>query len=249
MMSNQTHNIQVNGSPYLYEGIPSVDTSDKEYLPAKLFVVDRDVMPMLGPRVFIDGSRTCTGTINTLDGPANNDGFHINVPFDKLRKILITAHARRGESKIPISGNRIPSPFTFGIVDIVVFPFFYALSHSIKIDSSQFSEFLWKANSNIITQFFPRLREFSSAITIGHFDEQPIDDAPIHNLLIWHSDDSNFIMSGINYLLSLNMIPTHFVSASTPLMDDRYALHARRPQDGEPFNLLSFAKIVGWRSA
>jgi hypothetical protein len=28
-------------------------------------------------------------------------------------------------------------------------------------------------------------------------------------------------------------------------MDDRYALHERRPEDGEPFNLLPLMEIVG----
>ena len=184
-----------------------------------------------------------------MEGPASKDPFTINLPFDKLRELLAREETRRRDTPIVLDDSGVPSGFTFGLLDIVTYPFWFMLTHSVQLDAARIDNGdggqLWMVNSNLLNHFYPTLRRFA-VLTIPHFDEEPIDDAPIHNIVLWprHQGEADTIRSHLHELTQSG-VPTHFVSRSQPIMDDRYALHERRPEDGEPFNLLPLLDVVG----
>jgi hypothetical protein len=82
-------------------------------------------------------------------------------------------------------------------------------------------------------------------LSIPHLNEDPIDDAPVHNIVWWrHREGADAVRAQLQGLLQ-SKVPTHYVCRERPIMDDRYALHERRPGDGEPPNLLPLLDIVG----
>ena len=165
--------------------------------------------------------------------------------------LLAREETRRRETPIVLDDSGVPSGFTFGLLDIVTYPFLFMLAYSVKLDSARIDNHdggqLWMLNSNMLNHFYPTLRRFT-VLTIPHWDEEPIDDAPIHNIVLWprHQGEAETIRSHLHELTQSG-VPTHFVSRSQPIMDDRYALHERRPEDGEPFNLLPLLDVVGRR--
>jgi hypothetical protein len=207
---------------------------------------------LLSQPLFLDRKRPATGTINGLEGPASKDPFTISLPFGKLRELLADEEARRREIPIVLDDARVPGDFTFGLLDIVTYPFRFMLAYSIRLDSDRLANGdggqLWMINSDLLNHFYPSLRRFA-VLTIPHFDEEPIDDAPIHNIVLWprHRGEADTIRSHLQELTQRG-VPTHFVSRSQPIMDDCYALHERRPEDGEPFNLLPLLDVVGQRA-
>jgi hypothetical protein len=235
-------------NPYLYPDIPAI-TLGYKHCPLKAFVVDLELLPALAPRVFLDRLKPAKGTINGLDGPASTGGFTISQTFPKLRAFLASEETRRRETPIVLDGSGIPSGFTFGLLDIVTYPFVFMLTHSVELDSQMISDGngwqLWMVNSNLLNHYYPPLRRLASVLTIPHFDEEPIDDAPIHNIVLWrrHREEADTIRRDLRLLTQIG-VPTHFVCRDQPIMDDRYALHERRPEDGKPFNLLPLLDIA-----
>jgi hypothetical protein len=232
---------------HLYPGIPVIDANHAFY-PLKTFAVDLELMPALGPRLFLDKKRAAVGTINSLDGPADTDSFRVGMPFDKLRDFLATEETRRRANPIVLDDPGAPPGFTFGLLDVVTYPFWFKLIYPVKRhceDDADLADTAWQINSNLVNIFYPALRHFAAVLTIPHFDEEPIDDAPFHNIVLWwrHREDADAIRTNLRGLLE-NTVPTHYVCRSRPIMDDRYALHERRPEDGEPFNLLPYLDIV-----
>lgn len=237
-------------TPYLYPHIPTI-AAHHAFCPLKTFAVGLDLMPALGPRLFLDRKRAATGYFTHLDGPADTDSFGISLPFGKLREFLAEEETRRRKPPILLDFPGVPPGFAFGLLDIVTFPFWFNLVYPVKReyeDSNDLANTAMEINSNLLNLFYPTLRSISSVLTIPHFDEEPIDDAPFHNIVLWHRhrDDANAIRTDLRGLLQ-SRVPTHYVCRSQPLMDDRYALHERRPDDGEPFNLLPLLEIVGRR--
>ena len=209
-------------------------------------------MPALGPRLFLDGHqhrlKDARGTINCLDGPADNDPFRLHLPFAKLREFLASQEMQRSKAPIVLDDPGVPPGFTFGLLDIVTYPFLFMLVYPVEPETQDAAELAarhWQVNSNLLNHFYPALRHCASVLSIPHFDEEPIDDAPVHNIVLWrHRQDADAIRHNLRLLLQSN-VPTHYVCRDRPIMDDRYALHERRPEDGEPFNLLPLLDIVG----
>ncbi len=233
---------------HLYPGIPAID-ANHDFYPLKAFAVGLELMPALGPRLFLDRKRAAVGTINSLDGPSNTDSFTIGMPFDKLREFLATEETRRCTNPIVLDDPAVPLGFTFGVLDIVTYPFWFNLIYRVKPeyeDDADLANTAWEINSNLVNIFYPALRHFAAVLTIPHFDEEPIDDAPLHNVVLWwrHRDDGDAIRTNLRGLLQ-SKVPTHYVCRARPIMDDRYALHERRPEDGVPFSLLPLLEIVG----
>jgi hypothetical protein len=230
-------------SPFLYPDIPIIE-DDHEFFSIKSFFVDVELLPALYPRLFLDGRELKEkGSINTLEGPADNASFQINVHFDKMREMLSNQENRRRSEPIHFDAASVPADFTFGLLDIVTYPFWFMLTYSINLDEENTGEQLWQINSNLVNHFFPSLRLMGGVLTILHFNEEPIDDAPIHNIVLWNRKDSQSITDYVKMLTSSH-VPAHFVCVEQPFMDDRYALHERRPEDGEPFSLMTIVQAL-----
>jgi hypothetical protein len=230
-------------TPYLYKDIPAVEAHGRDDCPLKAFIVALELLPALGPRLFLDGPDAKEGTINPLDGPASTKRLQINLPFDKLREFLKKEERHRSTRPIPLDVSHIPQRFTFGLLDIVTYPFWFMLTHSLDMDEKDAGGQLWRVNSNLINHFYPSLREVAAVLTIAHVHEEPIDDAPVHNIVLWHDKTPEAIRSNL-HALTQNNVPTHFVCSAQPIMDDRYAFHQRCPEDGQPFNLLRLKETL-----
>lgn len=174
---------------HLYPGIPEIE-ANHDFCPLKAFAVSLDLMPALGPRLFLDGKNSAQGTINPLDGPASKDAFLLSLPFAKLREFLATQEIRRSKNPIVLDGPGIPPGFTFGLLDIVTYPFWFMLVYPVEReddqDEGELRRKVWEVNSNLLNRFYPSLRRFAAVLTIIHIDEEPIDDAPVHNIVLWH---------------------------------------------------------------
>ena len=237
-------------APHLYPGIPAIEPGHA-FCPLKAFAVDLELMPALGPRLFLDGGKDVRGLINCLDGPADTDPFRMYLPFDKLREFLAREETLRRKTLIVLDDPGVPPGFTFGLLDIVTYPFRFMLVYPTVRDDKDAGELAakhYQVNSNLLNLFYPSLRDVASVLSLPHFDEEPIDDAPVHNIVMWRnrSEDADAIRTHLRRLLQSN-VPAHYVCRARPIMDDRYALHERRPEDGEPFNLLPLLEIVGRR--
>lgn len=235
-------------APWLYPEIPAIEPGH-DFYPLKAFAVDVELVPALGPRLFLDRTKAARGTINCLDGPADTDPFRIHLPLDKLREFLAREETRRREMPMVLDDPGIPPGFRFGLLNIVTYPFRFMLTYRVKPDAKEDSGDLaarhWQVNSNLLNVFYPDLRRIGSVLSIPHFDEDPIDDAPVHNIVMLRGgeEDAEAFRGNLRLLLHSG-VPTHYVCRSRPLMDDRYALHERRPEDGEPFNLLPLLEMV-----
>lgn len=154
------------------------------------------------------------------------------------------------ESRIAGSGFRL------GIIDIVTFPFYFALIQDV--DLKRDPHCLLKINHNLLVPYIDHLQVLS-VLTIHHWKENPIDDAPTHNLLSLNLEavtraigsDPHFtqkqvqdvvceyISTDVDLLLtkSPNLVWVH---GEDPVMDDRYLMMERRPVDGEKKRLPRF---------
>ena len=72
--------------------------------------------------------------------------------------------------------------------------------------------------------------------TIFHFKEEPIDDAPTHNLIYFKTKSLKEIKEVIEKIQT-NGTNTIFTSRKNPIFDDRYNYMNRLQVDGDPFNL------------
>lgn len=75
-------------------------------------------------------------------------------------------------------------------IDIVTYPFYHALIYGININNANVSEMIWKINCNIINSSIQEFNWDYGGLSIFHFDEEPIDDAPTHNILFFNSENS-----------------------------------------------------------
>lgn len=220
-------------SKKLYPDIPRVQSDYMEY-PSKLFIIEHDLMSELIMRVLHDGGERRSGYINTFDGPiADKNDLRIDVPPEKIIELLTKQKELRASNILYLSDNK---GFKFGAVDMVTYPFYYALINDIELNSHNLSEKLWRINNNLVNEFIPNLDSRSGAITIFHFNESPLDDAPVHNIFLFGDNSVDDLERKYNLILEtpLNEI---YVSRENSIMDDRYLLSKRREGDGKPFDL------------
>ncbi|HHX8581495.1 TPA: hypothetical protein ACVO3K_004687, partial [Vibrio diabolicus] len=155
----------------LYPDIPRVQSDYMEY-PSKLFIIEYDLMSEFIMRVLHDGGERRSGYINTFDGPiADKNDLRIGVPPEKIVELLTKQKELRASNILYLSDNK---GFKFGAVDMVTYPFYYALINDIELNSHNLSEKLWRINNNLVNEFIPNLDSRSGAITIFHFNESPL---------------------------------------------------------------------------
>jgi len=216
----------------LYSEIPRIEDEYIEY-PVKLFYIDINMMDAFAMRCMYDDNERRGGTINPLDGPNVKDDFLISYPANKLFTQLMNQSEKRSNDEFKINERY---GFVLGAIDIVTYPFYYALLNDTKLDNKTANDVLWKINSNLVNEYFPSLNKDYGVMSIVHVKEDPIDDAPVHNLVSFVNMDSNEIKPRFERLCQSEIKPT-FVCLNTPIMDDRYLPAQRREGDGKPFDL------------
>ncbi|MCQ9048963.1 hypothetical protein [Vibrio parahaemolyticus] len=230
-------------SKKLYPDIPRVKSDYMEY-PSKLFVIEQELMSEFTIRVLHDGDEKRSGYVNHFYGPTSDkNDFRIGVPPEKIIELL-SKQKERVSNIHSLSGSK---GFKFGAVDIVTYPFYYALINDIELNSHNLSDKLWRINNNLVNEFVPNISSGSGAITIFHFNESPLDDAPVHNIVLF--SDKSVDDLGRKYDLILESpLKAIYVNRESSIMDDRYLLSQRREGDGEPFDLSIITSALGLRT-
>ena len=75
----------------------------------------------------------------------------------------------------------------------MTYPFRFMPGHSVAPDAERPRAQLREINSNLWNGSFPTLRRRARVPTNPHFNEEPIDDAPAHNLVLWPRDRQDAI--------------------------------------------------------
>ncbi len=166
--------------------------------------------------------------INTLEGP-KNDGFYILEDGRKIadyvakRKIAATL-----KQPVTVNGHEVV------LVDIVTYPLWHCLITGVNPFPEKNAIVLWKVNHNIIAPFIPYVRECGYLLTFIHVNEKPIDDAPTHNIIVFHENNDRTNRASIEKslrTLAEKLPNVNYVNDAKPVFDDRYCLNQRLPQD------------------
>jgi len=181
-----------------------------EHDPIKVFLVTRPFAYSALALAATDRNEIREAVLNTLEGP-NSDGFY----------------TYQDGRKFAIDGQEIV------LVDIVTYPLWHCLITGLDPFAKGNRGLLWKVNHNILAPFIDVIRECGYAYTTIHMNEQPIDDAPTHNLIMFDLRNQTRQISVAQAIRNLAAaIPNvNIVSQSNPVMDDRYCLNKRLPQD------------------
>lgn len=224
---------------FLYPDIPRIEKSYVEY-PAKIFVIEQRVAGEFLFRVTLDNDQPRPSYANVFTGPGASYQFDLTErgTAEGIEKII--TGLREANFFIPERRD-----FVLGAVDVVTYPFYYALIN--KMDNPEnienyWAEKLWKINNNLINEFIPRKGIQPGALSIFHFNEEPIDDAPTHNIMLFGMDKQS-VMYKYSHIVK-SKLRINYVGRDDPVMDDRYVMATRRPEDGQPFSLSAITEIL-----
>ncbi|MEZ8844876.1 hypothetical protein AB6E06_24695 [Vibrio splendidus] len=221
-----------------YNEIPLIENGVAK--PGKLFVIEQQLMKEFIVRALDDNKVRRGGVINTFEGPyADETDFRIQLDFERAFDLLTKQKEMR--SCNPFFLPEKPS-FQLGAVDIVTFPFHHALVSNIDIAGNT-SEILWRINNNLVNQFLPHNYRNLGALSVFHFNEEPIDDAPIHNIFLFEEKVTDEFNRKYKTIVNSSLLPI-YVDVDSSVMDDRYVYQERRKEDGPPFNLELITKAL-----
>lgn len=228
-------------NPMYFPGIENL-YGQTAHDPIKVFLVTRHFAYSALAQATMDRHDIREAMLNTFDGP-NGKGF--NIKLDGRRFANDVARGRIPvilEEGASIDGHEIV------LVDIVTYPIWHCLITGLNPFSEGNGTLLWKVNHNILAPFAGAIRECGYAYTFIHLNEQPIDDAPTHNLVMFdlrHPMQRAGIAQAIRKLA--DTIPNvNIVSESNPFMDDRYCLNQRLSKDSpcRPTPMMSREEIL-----
>lgn len=209
----------------LYPGIPILD-STLDTNPIKTFIVDEEYKYSALLSSLMDGKNIRHVTYNCLEGNCQGDSLVV--------KGQDFAHAvASGVINFSPSSISLPNCNKIGMIDIVTYPFWFSLVNSIDMSNENLFDTIWKINHHILYPYLNLLRYFGTTYTVIHCIEQPIDDAPTHNILNFekmnnHGKNVQNVLSEIYNGLPNKVI----VNSKNPFMDDRYVYMTRRNEDG-----------------
>ena len=204
--------------------------------PIKVFLITRPFVYSALTLAAMDGNDIREGFLNTLDGP-ESDGFYIKQDGRKFANDVA-----RGRIRVILDQGVNVNDHEIFMVDIVTYPFFHCLLTGYDPFSNH-GNGLWKVNHNILAPFVECIRDCGYAYTFIHVNEDPIDDAPTHNLIAFTG--SSFRRIGLDQAirnLAATIPNVNIVSKSNPIMDDRYCLNKRLAKD-PPASVLPELKV------
>lgn len=209
---------------------------------AKCFVVDRTMVYSAAVQAVMDGGEARELRLNAFE----TDPYALQLGARPWPEVFASIFDEEGRTTwfdlppVPVNGEAVE----IGIVDIVTFPFFYGIVHQID----RTPELLWQINHNILAPFVDGLTGWAGVWSAFHWNEEPIDDAPAHNLVVFARDlDAATKRSEVEKLLA--RIPSRAavaVTARSRVMDSRCNLLRRRPEDApaRPLEVMSAGEVV-----
>jgi len=145
-------------------------------------------------------------------------------------------------------------PFSAALIDIVTYPFYFALIHDVDLRKDP--KALFKININLIAPYVDHFGEAASILSLQHSNEDPIDDAPTHNLIVHEVAALSAVLQRQAHISPeeaefvarqeiwrelrafIEKAPNPIgVYGDDPVMDDRYVYMERRAVDGPPKRL------------
>lgn len=210
-----------------YPGIENL-YGQTEHDPIKAFLVTRPFAYSALAYAAMDRNEIIRQSVlNTLDGP-NDDGFYLTTDGKKFANEV----ARGRTPTILDRGARI-GEHEIVLVDIVTYPIWHCMITGLDPFAKGNESLLWRVNHNILAPFIDVIRECGHAQTFIHLNEDPIDDAPTHNLVTFNllNPTRHAVIEQAIRKLSGVIPNVNIVCESNPIMDDRYCLNKRLPQD------------------
>ena len=201
--------------------------------PIKVFLVASEYAYTALAKAILDVDVKREGVLNTLDGP-NSDGFFIKQPGIEFANDVVGGRPSKGslglsvilDHGVNIDGHQIV------LIDIVTYPVFHCLLTGLDLFCKGNEGVLWKVNHNILAPFIGVIKKCGAPVTFIHLNEDPLDDAPTHNLIAFTQNPFRQVdISQAVYELAISMPNVNIVSKSSPIMDDRYCLNKRLPKD------------------
>lgn len=139
--------------------------------------------------------------------------------------------------KFIAAGYATPDGDPLALIDIVTYPLYLSLIYDIPLTEAGTE--LFAINHNWLTGAFPELpTRGAGVLSAFHFNEEPIDDAPTHNIVV-PSDFSPGAIARLTAYFARTAVPLFWTTRSNPQMDDRYLFAERQPGDGPPNRLLA----------
>lgn len=230
-----------------YTTVPSYDLAEDYANPeggvcAKLFVVDRAMVYSAVASAVMDKKEAREIYINTFDTDPHSPRIGPE-PWQIAFAKIFDDRGRTTWFDLPsmlVNGQHIE----IGIVDIVTYPFLFGMTRSIA-DTPQR---IWEINHNILRPFVARLTRWAGVWTIVHWNEDPLDDAPCHNLITFSSmlDPQLRQTEAVRLFSKLPGSAVIPVTVKQRIMDSRFCMLKRRPNDASarPMEILEAAEVV-----
>ncbi len=193
----------------------------------KIFLITKPYVSAALIKAFLDRDQILSGGLNYLEGPGYYDPsmrpVHGRTLANDIARGKVPCVCEPGAD---IDGEEIV------LVDIVTYPHFHCIVSGLgPYDLGP--DTLWKVNHNILARYADAILRCGYLITSIHRNEQPIDDAPAHNLVAFSARDLDQTggVEGAIRNLARNIPSANIVSHRRPYLDDRYCLNERLARD------------------
>jgi|SRR5271165_2874149 len=190
----------------------------------------------------MDGGEARELTLNAFD----TNPHSLKLGSQPWPKIFASIFDEQGKTTwfdlppIPVNGE----PIEIGLVDVVTYPFLFGMIRQIK----DTPDLLWEINHNILAPFVDGLTGWAGVWSSFHYNEEPIDDAPAHNLVSFAARLPPEVRrrEAERLFARIPAPATIAVTSNQPIMDSRCSLLQRRPQDApaRPLKIMRANEVV-----
>lgn len=228
-----------------FRNVPSYDLS-KDYANAdlvhsKMFVIDRTMVYSAAVSAVMDGKEMRELQLNAFDTTPSAMMMGPE-PWQKAFARIFDDQGRTTWFDLPAMQVK-GQPMDIGIIDIVTYPFLYGMTRQIDAP-----KLLWQINHNILGPYLHGFTGWAGVWSIFHWNEDPIDDAPCHNLITFAPRLEPAIRKAETERLLTKLPPAAItpVTATQRVMDSRCALLQRGPKGSpaQPMEVMQAAEVV-----
>lgn len=219
----------------------STDYEDPGVVHSKMFVIDRTMVYSAAVSAVMDGGEARELQLNAFDTTPNMAVMGPE-PWPKAFARIFDDQGRTTWFDLPpmqVKGQ----PLDIGIIDIVTYPFLYGMTRQIDAP-----KLLWQINHNILGPYLHGFTGWAGVWSVFHWNEEPIDDAPCHNLITFAPRLEPAIRKAEAERLLAKVPPAAIipVTAKQRIMDSRCALLQRGPKDSpaRPMEIMQAAEVV-----
>lgn len=219
----------------------SADYADPSIVHSKMFVIDRTMVYSAAVSAVMDGGETRELQLNAFDTTPSTVMMGPE-PWQKAFARIFDDQGRTTWFDLPAMQVK-GQPLDVGIIDIVTYPFLYGITRQIDAP-----KLLWQINHNILGPYLHGFTGWAGVWSVFHWNEQPIDDAPCHNLITFAPRLEPAIRKAEAERLFAKLPPAAIIPVTSKqrVMDSRCALLQRGPNDApaRPMDIMQAAEVV-----